>query len=377
VHQRVRSSSNNSGLNVAPSFGAAGLASSVLGGSSQMSVNQVDNQFHTQMMMGRNSINITNQNTSVQQQSHSKQSVLFANMGQQAYIGRNIANNSAQPMQGVSHNLVQSQPNLAEQLVYNNLGQSAQLGGGNADFNNLLASHQAAQSPDKKSKQAKRHQNHSQNNRESGHVQGARFGSQNNNGSQARNNQVPQPQATPQCQYHGKPYVAFCIIHNELVCEECCDLSHHRDHNNQILLLKAAAQNFIQNVDKKLDHMIQNRSLIANCEKFNLRYSIRNTINDFFDEMRAHIDELQRKKMNEMNKILKETNFINVQLRAKELDQRADMCEQFFAKKRLEYNQRNYVKFLMKTNDIDKIVKQSDKIIRDTNFLLKESEKQR
>ena len=53
------------------------------------------------------------------------------------------------------------------------------------------------------------------------------------------------------------------------------------------------------------------------------------------------------------------------------------MCEQFFAKKRLEYNQRNYVKFLMKTNDIDKIVKQSDKIIRDTNFLLKESEKQR
>lgn len=117
-----------------------------------------------------------------------------------------------------------------------------------------------------------------------------------------------------------KPFVAFCIIHNELVCEECCDLSHHRDHNNQILLLKAAAQNFIQNVDKKLDQMTNNRLMIANCEKFNLRHSIRWTINDFFDEMRSHIDELQRKKMNEMNKILKETNFINVQLRAKELD---------------------------------------------------------
>jgi hypothetical protein len=36
--------------------------------------------------------------------------------------------------------------------------------------------------------------------------------------------------------------------------------------------------------------------------------------------------------MNEINKILKETNFINVQLRAKELDSKADMCEQFFAK---------------------------------------------
>ena len=42
--------------------------------------------------------------------------------------------------------------------------------------------------------------------------------------------------------------------------------------------------------------------------------------------------------MNEINKILKDTNFINVQLRAKELDQKADMCEQFFTKKRLEYN---------------------------------------
>ena len=32
IHQRVRSSSNNSGLNVAPTFGAAGLTSSVLAG---------------------------------------------------------------------------------------------------------------------------------------------------------------------------------------------------------------------------------------------------------------------------------------------------------------------------------------------------------
>ena len=43
---------------------------------------------------------------------------------------------------------------------------------------------------------------------------------------------------------------------NELVCEECCDLSHHRDHQNQILLLKAAASNFIVDVDKKLDNLV-------------------------------------------------------------------------------------------------------------------------
>ena len=53
------------------------------------------------------------------------------------------------------------------------------------------------------------------------------------------------------------------------------------------------------------------------------------------------------------------------------------MCEQFFTKKRGEYNQKNYTKFLSKTSDIEKTIKQSDKIIRDTNFLLKESEKQR
>jgi len=61
--------------------------------------------------------------------------------------------------------------------------------------------------------------------------------------------------------------------------------------------------------------------------------------------------------MNEMNKILKETNFINVQLRAKELDQRADLCEQYFVKKRAEYNKKDYVKFLQKTSEIDKTVK--------------------
>jgi hypothetical protein len=41
----------------------------------------------------------------------------------------------------------------------------------------------------------------------------------------------------------------------------------------------------------------------------------------------------------------------------------------------MEYNQKNYTKFLSKITEIDKVVKQSDKIIRDSNFLLKESEK--
>jgi hypothetical protein len=41
-------------------------------------------------------------------------------------------------------------------------------------------------------------------------------------------------------------------MHKELVCEDCCDLSHHKDHNNQIAFLKAAASNFISEIDYKI-----------------------------------------------------------------------------------------------------------------------------
>lgn len=61
------------------------------------------------------------------------------------------------------------------------------------------------------------------------------------------------------CPYHGRYYVAYCSMHNELVCEECCDLSHHRDHNNQILLLKAAAQNFLQDIDERTSNLLNCR----------------------------------------------------------------------------------------------------------------------
>ena len=61
------------------------------------------------------------------------------------------------------------------------------------------------------------------------------------------------------CPYHHKKYVAFCSLHSELICEECCDLSHHRDHNNKILLLKAAAQNFIQVIDQRVSGLLKAR----------------------------------------------------------------------------------------------------------------------
>ena len=85
------------------------------------------------------------------------------------------------------------------------------------------------------------------------------------------------------CPYHGRNYVAYCSLHNELVCEECCDLSHHRDHNNQILLLKAAAQNFLQDIDERTTNLIASRQQILQCEKFNLKNQLRKSIINFFD----------------------------------------------------------------------------------------------
>ena len=45
------------------------------------------------------------------------------------------------------------------------------------------------------------------------------------------------------------------------MCEECCDLTHHKDHNTQILLLKAAAQSFLKDVDGKLNDVLQSQKV--------------------------------------------------------------------------------------------------------------------
>ena len=46
---------------------------------------------------------------------------------------------------------------------------------------------------------------------------------------------------------------------------------------------------------------------------------------------------LQKQKLDEFSRLLKDTNFINVQLKAKELDQKADVCTKFFKQKQDEF----------------------------------------
>lgn len=65
-----------------------------------------------------------------------------------------------------------------------------------------------------------------------------------------------------------------------------------------------------------------------------------------------------------------------MQLKAKELDQKAEICTKFFQQKREEFTNRNYVSVLQQTSQIEKTLKKSEQVIRETKFLIKESEKQ-
>jgi hypothetical protein len=55
---------------------------------------------------------------------------------------------------------------------------------------------------------------------------------------------------------------------------------------------------------------------------------------------------MQKAKLDEFNKLLKETNFVNVKQKAIDLNKKADICEKFFLTKKSEFDSRNYVSFL-------------------------------
>jgi hypothetical protein len=103
------------------------------------------------------------------------------------------------------------------------------------------------------------------------------------------------------------------MMHKELMCEECCDLAHHKDHNTQILLLKAAAQSFLKEVDQRLNDVLQSQKVsLMKCADFNLRTEIRKQLIGFFDGLKLQIESLQKTKMDEFNKLIKDTNVTNI-----------------------------------------------------------------
>lgn len=164
-------------------------------------------------------------------------------------------------------------------------------------------------------------------------------------------------------------------MHKELVCEECCDLSHHKDHNNQILLLKAAAQNFLADIDYWIGLILQNRPILTRFKDFNLRNQIRKSIIEFFDNLRLQIEILQKQKLDEFNKVFRDSHFVNIKEKAADLAMKTDIYGRFFAQKRQEFEGRNFVAFLSQTNgipqstlitiEIESVTKQTDKLIKE------------
>jgi len=58
-----------------------------------------------------------------------------------------------------------------------------------------------------------------------------------------------------------------------------------------------------------------------------LRSQIRKQLIGFFDGLKAQIESLQKQKMDEFNKLIKDTNVINIKQRSKEIALRADTCQ--------------------------------------------------
>lgn len=86
---------------------------------------------------------------------------------------------------------------------------------------------------------------------------------------------------------------------------------------------------------------------------------------------------MQRAKLDEFNKLFKDTNLINIKQKANELGTRADLCERFLGNKKGEFESKNYVGFLTQVQDIDKYVKMTEKIVKEAADLLKEQDSQK
>jgi hypothetical protein len=48
------------------------------------------------------------------------------------------------------------------------------------------------------------------------------------------------------------------------------------------------------------------------CQDFNLRAEIRKQLIGFFDSLKLQIEQMQKQKMDEFNKLIKDTNVINI-----------------------------------------------------------------
>ena len=89
----------------------------------------------------------------------------------------------------------------------------------------------------------------------------------------------------------------------------------------------------------RLNDVLQAQKLsLVKCQDFNLRTEIRKQLIGFFDGLKSQIETMQKTKMDEFNKLIKDTNVINIKQKAKDLAQRADLAEKFLTVKKSQFD---------------------------------------
>lgn len=63
---------------------------------------------------------------------------------------------------------------------------------------------------------------------------------------------------------------------------------------------------------------------------------------------------MQKIKLDEFNKLIKDTNVINIKQRAKDVALRADTCENFLSIKKNQFDSKNYVSFLAEVDELER-----------------------
>ena len=95
---------------------------------------------------------------------------------------------------------------------------------------------------------------------------------------------------------------------------------------------------------------------------------------DFFDGLKLQIEQMQKKKLDEFNKLIKDTNVINIKQRAKEVAMKTDVCQQFLSLKKGQFDARNYVGFLSEVDELEKQLKASERWAKEAAELLREQD---
>lgn len=98
---------------------------------------------------------------------------------------------------------------------------------------------------------------------------------------------------------------------------------------------------------------------------------------DFFDSLKLQIEQMQKQKIDEFNKLIKDTNVINIKQRAKEVATRADICETYLSLKKGQFDNKNYVGFLAEVDELERQLKTSERVVKEATDLLREQDQQR